>query len=94
MSNPMSFQEFANIVKHIQHNNSPLTRTGGLPNIKYIDPVLDMRTNSVFAITFRGFGNADTTFHTQNECMDLKETLYERVMSYLITPIHSVKGEN
>lgn len=55
------------------------------PVVKYVDPCFDMRDNKVFALTLRGFGN-DAVFHCVNECRDLKESLYERVMAYLTTP--------
>lgn len=86
MSKPMSFQEFGNLWKYIHENNSPLTCNPNRRSVKYMDPVIDMRTNSVFAITLRGFGSEDITFHTQNECRDLPQSLFERVKEYLDTP--------
>jgi hypothetical protein len=87
MSRPMSFQEFGNLLKYISANNSPFTAKYPKPSVKYIDPVMDMRTNSVFAVTFRGFGSEDKVFHTQNECRDLPQTLDERIREWLDTPI-------
>jgi hypothetical protein len=87
MSAPMSFQEFATLITYIANRNSPFRSPYPRPSIKYVDPVFDMRTNSVFAITLRGFGSEDKVFHTQNECRDLPESLYERVMNYLDTPV-------
>jgi len=79
----MSFQEFVDIIKYVQKHNSPFVhRKPGHPTVKYMDPCLDMRTNTVFAITLRGFGNTQL-FHTQNECRDLSQTLKERVLAYL-----------
>lgn len=86
MSMPMTFQEFGDLVKYIQANNSPLRGRRNHPSIKYIDPHLDMRTNTVFALTLRGFGMDDVVFHTQNECRDLPQSLFERVKEYLDTP--------
>lgn len=83
----MSFQEFADVVKHIAQHNAPGKDSYPLPTIKYIDPVFDMRTNTVFAVTFRAFGSAEMTFHTQNECRDLQESLKERILTYLTTPL-------
>jgi hypothetical protein len=85
----MSFQEFADVVKHIAQHNAPGGNHYPLPTIKYIDPVFDMRTNTVFAVTFRAFGSAETQFHTQNECRDLPLSLKQRVMEYLTTPLES-----
>lgn len=82
----MSFQEFADLVKYIQVNNSPMRGRRNYPSIKYVDPHLDMRFNTVFALTLRGFGMEDITFHTQNECRDLPQSLFDRVKEFLDTP--------
>ena len=83
MSRPMTFKEFADVVNHIQRYNSPFsTRLAECPCVKYIDPVFDMRTNTVFSIRFRGFGG-EKLFHCQNECRDLPNSLFERCMDYL-----------
>lgn len=87
----MSFQEFADVVKHIAQHNSPGKDSYPLPTIKYIDPVFDMRSNTVFAVTFRAFGSEAMTFHTQNECRELQESLKDRILSYLNTPITTEK---
>lgn len=84
----MSFQEFGNLLKYIAANNSPLASPYPKPCVKYIDPVFDMRTNSVFAVTFRGYGD-EKVFHTQNECRDLEESLDQRIRAYLDAPLHS-----
>jgi len=89
MSKAMSFQEFGELLKFIKENNSPFKSPYPRPTVKYLDPVFDMRSNTVFAITLRGFGNADAVFHTQNECRDLPQSLDERVREYLNTPLHS-----
>lgn len=86
MSQPMSFQEFGNLLKYIANNNSPLNCRRNYPSVKYVDPHMDMRTNSVFAVTLRGFGSEDKVFHTQNECRDLPQSLDERIREYLDTP--------
>ena len=88
MSAPMSFQEFGNLLKFIRDNNSPLTAKYPARSIKYIDPVFDMRTNSVFAVSFRSFGSEDKAFHTQNECRDLPQSLDERIREWLATPLN------
>lgn len=92
MSVPMSFQEFADVVKYIAEYNSPFKRKPNMPVVKYIDPHFDMRTNSVFSITLRGYGT-EVLFHTQNECRDLPETLQERIINYLTTPIEFDNGK-
>ena len=90
MSRPMNFKEFAEMVNFIQNHNSPFSgghrwdgeRAIRLPVVKYFDPVFDMRSNTVLSVTFRGFGS-ERLFHCQNECRELPESLFERVMKYL-----------
>jgi len=84
----MSFQQFGELLKYIDANNSPIKNfTHGRRTVKYLDPVIDMRTNSVFAVTLRGFGYEDMVFHTQNECRDLPQSLFERIKEFLDTPM-------
>lgn len=82
----MTLAELNQLLSHIKNNNGPYgSRVRHTPIIKYVDPHLDMRDGMCFAITFRNAGE-ETVFHTQNECRDLPETLYERVMKWLTTP--------
>lgn len=82
----MSFQEFGNLLKYIANNNSPFRHTNSkTPSVKYVDPHFDMRTGTCFAMTIRTMGMGEFVFHTQNECRDLPNTLYERVMEFLTT---------
>lgn len=83
MSRPMDFKEFAAVVNHISKNNSPFVGRSDVPTVKYIDPHFDMRSNTVFSITFRLMGGGEQVFYCQNECRDLKESLFERCMAYL-----------
>lgn len=85
MSKAMSFQEFADLLMHIANEHSPLCGARSGKTVKYVDPHIDMRTNEVFALTFRGFGWKHF-IHTQNECRDLPESLFERCMAYLDEP--------
>ena len=89
MSAPMSFKEFGDLLRHIASNNSPMKSNDSRPSVKYVDPVMDMRFNNVFAVTLRGFGFEDKVFHTQNECRDLEQSLEERIREFLDTPLHS-----
>lgn len=85
MSRPMNFHEFVEVLTHIQTRNAPLSRVNrNLPVVKYVDPVFDMRTNTVFSITFRGWGS-DITFHCANEYRDHPKSLKDRVLEYLTT---------
>jgi hypothetical protein len=87
MSKPMTFPEFGELMKYIAANNSPVNFTHGRRSVKYVDPHFDMRFNTVFAVTLRGFGFEDTLFHTQNECRDLPQSLFERIKEFLDTPM-------
>ena len=85
MSAPMTFSEFADLVSYIAKFHSPTRFNGKGLIVKYIDPHFDMRTNAVFAITFRTFGGGAIELHTQNECRSLPTSLYERCMDALTT---------
>ena len=81
MSNPMTRTELGDLLKHISAEHSPFGARGGR-TVKYVDPHIDMRDFKCFSITLRGF-SYEQHFHTQNECRDLPESLYTRVMDWL-----------
>ena len=83
----MSFREFGDLLQYIQKNNSPFFVKYPRPSVKYVEPIMDMRDNSVFAVTIRGFGFEDQVFHTQNECRDLPAPLEDRIRTFLDTPM-------
>ena len=85
MSKAMTFKELGQLLKHIHDRSNTDVRTSKLPPIKYVHPNIDMRTNSVFSISFRGYGTDEVVFITQNEYRNLDKSLYERCMSYLTT---------
>lgn len=82
MSRPMSFKEAGALISMIYQEHSPIEAVRGTRIVKYIDPHFDMRTGHCFSITLRGYG-WEQTFHTQNECRDLPESLYDRVVKFL-----------
>lgn len=89
MSKSMSIEKFGELVEHIKNEHPPYLskytkEEKGLKGkgVKYIDPCFDMRDHKVFAVNIRGF-HGDKEFHTQNECRDLPESLYERIMTWL-----------
>ena len=82
MSQPMTFQEAGDLLKHIRDFHSPFSAHRTRKVVKYADPHFDMRTGHCFAIKLRGYG-WEETFHTQNECRDLPESLFERVIAFL-----------
>ncbi len=81
MSRAMTMTELGELLKHISAEHSPFKHKAGRV-IKYVHPNIDMRDFMCFSITLRGFGS-ETLFHTQNECRDLPQSLYERVMLWL-----------
>jgi len=82
MSNPMSFAEFQTLLDHIMKEHHPYRRHKDCKGVKYVEPHIDMRDGKVFALTFRGFG-WEKTLHTQNECRDLPDSLFDRSMALL-----------
>lgn len=85
MSAPMNFQQAGDLLKLIRDEHSPERATRIDKMVKYVDPHFDMRTGHCFALKLRGYG-WEKTFHTQNECRDLPESLYDRVVAFLRAP--------
>lgn len=87
MSRAMTIEEFGKLVEYIKEYNAPLSpkQTRGCPTVKYIDPHFDMRFNNVFSVTLRGFGG-EKEFYVMNEFREVKESLFDRIMTYLQTP--------
>lgn len=84
MSKPMTPKEFLTLLKYIQDFNSPVRPIDPKrKKIKYMYPSIDFRTNTVFAVEFRGFGIDHLVFHCQNECCDLPDSLFTRVKAWL-----------
>ena len=85
MTKALSFTEFAEIINFVKAKRSFGTRDYKYPCVKYIDPVFDMRTNTVFSINFRGGSNKG--FSCINDERFLTETMYERIMLWLNTEV-------
>lgn len=85
MSAPMDFQQAGDLLKLIRKEHSPFTGACTGRRVKYVDPHFDMRTGHCFALTLRGYG-WERHFHTQNECRDLPESLFDRVVTFLKEP--------
>ena len=88
MSEPLGSQAiglkaFIDLVKYIIDHHSPSSTIRKGRCVKYIDPVIDTRTLSVFSISFRGFGFEQTFFSTTNENSDLLDSLEARVRTWL-----------
>jgi len=81
MSKAMTMQELGDLLNHIRMDHSFCRNKGGR-FVKYVDPKIDTRDWMCFAIVFREAGD-EVCFHTQNECRDLPESLFERVMTWL-----------
>ena len=84
LAKTMSLTEFAEVLNYARKNNSPhVTRLIEIPCVKYIHPSIDLRTDTVFSITFRGFGGGEKVLHCQNEERLNPVSLRDRCMSYL-----------
>ena len=85
MSRAMTIKEFGELIEHIEKEHPVYMRSQKLKghSIKYIYPSIDMRDNKVFAVAFNDFSFGGKEFHTQNECRDLPESLFERIMKWL-----------
>lgn len=79
----MSMQSFIDLVKDIRDHYAPFSAVRKGRCVKYIDPVIDMRTLSVFAVSFRGFGFEQTFFSNTNENRDLPDSLETRIRVWL-----------
>ena len=82
MSAPMTFSQLKELLQHIDKEHSPIRYHKTGKTVKYVDPHIDMRTGHVFAVKLRGYG-WEELFHTQNECIDLEASLFERIMTFL-----------
>lgn len=83
----MTSKECGELLNHTRQHHSPLSAKRGVRIVKYVDPHFDMRTGHCFAIKLRGYG-WEELFHTQNECIDLTESLYTRVLNFPNTRQH------
>lgn len=87
----MTMQELGDLLKHIKSDHAFCRQKEGR-FVKYIEPCIDTRTNTCFAIKFRNAGDS-VVFHTQNECRDLSESLFERCMKWLDESPRSTRGD-
>lgn len=83
----MTMQELGDLLKHIRAEHSFCRPANQGKYVKYIDPHIDTRDWMCFSIGFRTFGDP-VVFHTQNECRDLPESLFERCMKWLDEPFN------
>ena len=81
MSAAMTMKELGDLLNHIKSDHS-FCRSKNGRCVKYVDPKIDTRDWMCFAIVFRLSGDG-VVFHTQNECRDLPQSLYERCMEWL-----------
>lgn len=78
----MTMTQLVELFEHIQKHHVIGCDDLHGKHVKYVDPHIDMRTNSVFSIQFRGYGVAHT-LHTVNEQAELPESLFDRCMAFL-----------
>lgn len=82
MSKPMTLKELGELLEHISTDHSFCKQKEGR-FVKYVEPVIDTRTDECFAIKFRNSIDDTTLFHTQNDCRYLRASLFERCMKWL-----------
>ena len=82
----MSIYELLALHKIVYDKYSPVNPTRGHPCVKYMDPVIDMRYGTIIGVNMRSFGGSSTHFHVMNESRDLKESLFDRIKTWLETP--------
>jgi hypothetical protein len=85
MSAGMTLRECFDLITYIANNNSPERSPYPRPCIKYVDPHVDMRTNTVFAVSLRGYGDTKD-FYITNEFISEPKSLEQRIREYLDTP--------
>lgn len=73
----LSWKNFREILQFIEENHK--FGTGG-KSIKYVEPMIDVRTNDIFKVSLRG-NDGDHTFDIINENKD--KDLTDEVMKYL-----------
>jgi len=79
----MTFPQFYSLMKYIAENNGPYGSNDQRPSVRYVDPVIDMRTMEVFAIDIRCSGSADVSFTTVNEFHNHPLSLEQRIREFL-----------
>lgn len=68
------------LLQHIQKHNQ-VGATGKW--VKYVHPLIDMRTGMCYAVRFIEWCGEETLIHTQNECAQLEAPLYSRCIEWL-----------
>lgn len=78
----MSFEDLRKLLNVIekQHRFGTSIKTPNFKGIKYVDPIIDMRTHDIFCITLRGL-YGEKTFSLTNENKD--KDLFKWIMEYL-----------
>lgn len=78
----MTIAQLVELIEHVQSHHTIMADNRHGKHVKYIDPHIDMRTNDVFSVQFRGYGWTHS-IHIVNECRDLPESLFDRCMAFL-----------
>jgi len=83
MDNKMRISEFQELVDFIRAQCF-LCNEKGYRAIKYVVPHIDMRIGGdIYAVKFIEWLGEKHLVHTQNDCKDLEESLFDRCMKYL-----------
>ena len=73
----LSWGDFKKVMQEVDTNHR-FARGG--KNIKYVDPIIDMRTRDIFCVTFRGL-DGEKTLSITNE--NRNKDLYKMIMDCL-----------
>lgn len=66
--------DFRKLLTYISNNHSFLK---GGKKIKYVEPVIDMRTGDIFCVEFRGFNDKTFSITNENSDKDLEKWIYD-----------------
>lgn len=71
----ITLDEFRELLRHINEGHS--FKKGKGKKIKYIEPIIDMRTGKIFAIKFRGWHDKEFAIVNENRNKNLLELVKE-----------------
>ena len=84
----MKFHEFNGLVEYIAKYNTSRNVQYGRPGVRYLDPVIDMRSMEVFAVDIR-CTTIDVSFSVVNEARTNPLSLEQRIREFLDTAVDS-----
>ena len=77
----MKMVDFRKLLTYISANHS---FSKGGKKIKYVEPVIDMRTGDIFCVKFRGFNDKTFSITNENSDRDLEKWIYDWLNGVLV----------